>query len=206
MWATGGGAVARIDPDTGRLVATVDADAYRIAAGREGVWYLSPNDSGAVTPIDPRTNRARPPISVGDANLSGIAVGGGSVWVTAEREGVLWRITPGASPVTTPIDVGSGANYVAYGAGAAWVGNSLDGTVSRIDPATNTVAAKTPIGAVQSLAAGAGSAWVSTAGATRAGTLPAAACDVVPGGAPADVLIASDLPFAERTDASPGGR
>ena len=45
VWATGGGAVARIDPDTGRLLATVDADAYRLAAGREGVWYLSPNDS-----------------------------------------------------------------------------------------------------------------------------------------------------------------
>jgi ABC-type branched-subunit amino acid transport system substrate-binding protein len=203
VWATGGGAVARIDPGTGRLVATIAADAYRIAAGREGVWYLSPKHSGAVTPIDPRTNRALPPISVGDASLSGIAVGGGSVWVTAQREGVVWRITPGASPVTTPIEVGSGANYVAYGAGALWVANSLDGTVVRVDPVTNTVAATTPVGAVQSLAAGAGSAWVSTVGATRAGTLPVAACDVVAPGAPADVLIASDLPFQDTTDPVP---
>ena len=204
VWATGGGCVARIDPDTGRLVATVDADAYRIAAGREGVWYLSPNDSGAVTPIDPRTNRALPPISVGDASLSGIAVGGGSVWVTAEREGFVLRITPGASPVTTPIDVGSGANYIAYGAGAVWVANSLDGTVSQDRPRARTRSPRRRRSArCMSLAAGAGSAWVSTAGATRAGTLPASACDDVPGGARADVLIASDLPLQGADDPAP---
>ena len=66
--------------------------------------------------------------------------------------------------------------------GRVWVGNYLDGTVSRVDPGTNAVVAETPIGAIQSLAAGAGSAWVSTAGTTRAGTLPVSACDVVPGG------------------------
>ena len=195
VWATGGGDVARLDPRTGHLVATIVADAYRIAAGREGVWFISPSNAGAVTPIDPGTNRTLPPIDVGDANLSGIAVGGGSVWATAERDGFVWRITPGASPVRTPIDVGSGVNYVAYGAGALWVANYIDGTLSRIDPVTNTVVAQTSIGAVQALAAGAGSAWAATAGATRAGTLPASACEDVPGGARPDVLIASDLPL-----------
>ena len=43
---------------------------------------------------------------------------------------------------------------------------------------------------------GAGSAWVSVAGGTGDGTLPAAACTPVEsGGATADVLIASDLPL-----------
>ena len=190
VWATGGGWVARLDPRTGRRVATIEADAHRIAAGREGVWFVGPYQAGAVTAIDPGTNRTLKPIDVGDANLTGIAVGGGSVWVTAENEGFVWRITPGAS-TATPIDVGSGVNYVAYGAGAVWVASYIDGTLSRIDPRTNRVVAQTPIGAAQALAAGAGSAWVATAGATRAGTLPVSACEAVPGGARPDVVIAS---------------
>jgi ABC-type branched-subunit amino acid transport system substrate-binding protein/streptogramin lyase len=193
VWATGGGDVARIDPRTGRRVARVKAAASRIAAGREGVWFVSGHEAGTVTRINTRTNRTRMPIRLGDAALSGIAVGDGSVWVTAQQEGILWRITPGAG--TIPIDVDEGAGHVAYGAGAVWVGNYLDGTVSKVDPRTNAVVAKTPIGAIQSLAAGAGSAWAGTAGGTRSGTLPASACDVVPGGGRPDVLIASDLPI-----------
>jgi ABC-type branched-subunit amino acid transport system substrate-binding protein len=203
VWATGGGWVARLEPRTGRLAAPIEANAYRIAAGREGVWFISPDDAGAVTQIDPATNLALPPIDVGDANLAGIAVGGGSVWVTAEREGFVWRITPGATPDTTPIDVGSGVNYVAYGAGALWVANYIDGTLSRIDPGTNMVVARAAIGTAQALAAGAGSAWAATVGATRAGTLPVSACEDVPGGARPDVLIASDLPLQDASDDSP---
>jgi ABC-type branched-subunit amino acid transport system substrate-binding protein len=203
VWATGGGAVARIDPRTGALVATVDAGASRIAAGREGVWYISARDAGAVTSIDPRTNRTGRVVRVGDAGLSGIAVGGGSVWVTAEREGVVWRISTGARPAVTPIDVGAGVNYIAYGAGAVWAANYIKGAVSRIDPHTNAVTGETPIGAVQSLAAGSGSAWVSTAGATRAGTLPASVCDDETPAGRRDVLIASDLPLQGPSDAPP---
>jgi ABC-type branched-subunit amino acid transport system substrate-binding protein/DNA-binding beta-propeller fold protein YncE len=197
LWATGGGFVVRIDPESGKSVATVEADASRIAAGREGVWYISAFDAGAVTRINPRTNRTGRVIDVGDATLSGIAVGAGSVWVTAAREGVVFRIAPGGSAAITPIDVGTGVSYIAYGAGAVWAANYVDGTLSRIDPKTNAVVARTPIGAVQSLAAGAGSAWASTAGATRAGTLPASVCTDQSGGRKADVLIAADLPLQE---------
>src|SRR5262249_21028156 len=134
-------------------------------------------------------------VDVGDAALSGIAVGGGSVWVTAEHEGIVFRIS--ADRAVTPIDAGPGVNYIAYGAGAVWVANSVKGVLSRIDPRTNTVGAETPLGAVQSLAAGAGSAWVSTAGATRAGALPASVChDDTPSVRP-DVLIASDFPLQD---------
>ena len=57
--------------------------------------------------------------------------------------------------------------------GAVWTANYVDGTVSRIDPRTNTVTASIPVGAAQALAAGAGSAWVSVAGGTDDGALPA---------------------------------
>jgi ABC-type branched-subunit amino acid transport system substrate-binding protein len=195
VWATGGGSVARIDPHSGALVATVRADASRIAAGPEGVWFISARRAGDVTSINPRKNHVGKVINVGDGSLSGIAVGAGSVWVTAEHEGIVWRISNGANPTPIPIDVGAGVNYVAYGAGAVWAANYVRGTLARIDPRTNAVVSETPIGAVQALAAGSGSAWAGTAGATRSGALPASVChDESPAGR-ADVLIASDLPL-----------
>jgi ABC-type branched-subunit amino acid transport system substrate-binding protein/streptogramin lyase len=183
--------VSRLDPESGDLIATIDVEADSIAAGPEGVWAVSGSD---IMRIDPRTNRARRVLTL-DGDGTSIAVGAGDVWVSSANAGVLWRIEPGPDPVARSIAVGPGVEYVAYGAGAVWVGNFVDGTVSRIDPRTNAVA-RVPVGAVQSLAAGAGGAWVSTAGRPRAGTLPADVCDqVVSGGREPDVLIASDLPL-----------
>jgi branched-chain amino acid transport system substrate-binding protein len=133
---------------------------------------------------------------------TGIAVGAGSVWVTAAEEGVVWRIEPGPDVVSRTIDVGLGASYVAFGEGSVWTANYIDGAVTRIDPGTNAVTARIPIGAAQALAVGAGAAWVSTAGVTRAGSLPQPACGELAsgGGGKPDVLIVSDLPLQ-----GPGG-
>ena len=188
--------ISRIDPETGRLVAKVAAPeigARTLAAGDAGVWVLGYANS--MVRIDPSTNRADPPIELGSNFLPGIAVGGGAVWATSE-EGQLWRVEPGPRPLTRTIEVGAGVQYVAYGDGAVWAANWSDGTVARIDPASNAVTARIPVGATQALAAGAGSAWVSVAGATRDGTLPATACgEIVSGGRTPDVIVASDMPL-----------
>jgi ABC-type branched-subunit amino acid transport system substrate-binding protein/DNA-binding beta-propeller fold protein YncE len=202
VWATNPArSISRIDPATGRIVATVDAEAGSIVAGDEGVWVIG---GPGVMRIDPRTNRVGERIPIGSQSPSGIAVGGGSVWVTAEEEGLVWRIEPGPDPSTRTIDVGTGVTYIAYGAGAVWTANYIDGVVSRIDPRTNAVTDRIPIGAAQALAAGAGSVWVSTAGGTPDGSLPASSCrEVVSGGRKPDVLIASDLPLQGPSGAGP---
>ena len=157
-----------------------------------------------MTRINTRTNRPGQTIRFGALSVAGIAVGAGSVWVTAEQQGVVWRIEPGPDPLSRTIDVGVGVTYISYGAGAVWTANYIDGTVSRIDPDTNTVTAEIPIGAAQALAAGAGSAWVSTAGGTRTGTLPASVCSQLEsGGGKPDLLIASDLPLQGPMGAGP---
>jgi ABC-type branched-subunit amino acid transport system substrate-binding protein/DNA-binding beta-propeller fold protein YncE len=205
VWAVNpDGTVSRIDPDTGRLVEVIDVVAGgSIAAGKEGVWFVD-DEGPAVVRIDPRTNRHGQRIPVGAQDITGIAVGAGSVWTTAEREGVVWRVEPGPSPVTRTIDVGPGVTYIAYGAGAVWAANFIDGTVSKIDPRTNSVTARIPIGAAQALAAGEGSAWVSTAGGTQAGGLPETVCgQLESGGGEPDVLIASDLPLQGPNGAGP---
>ena len=197
--------VSRIDPRTGRIIATIDTPVVpsTIAAGPEGVWFLS-WQSRSVMQIDPRKNRVAQTIPIVSDFLSGIAVGAGAVWVTSPEDGLLWRIEPGPQPIARSIDVGVGVNYVAFGDGAVWTGNWMDGTVSRIDPRTNTVTTKVAVGAPQALAAGAGSAWVSVAAGTKDGNLPAATCsEVASGGGRPDVLIASDLPLQGPNGAGP---
>jgi ABC-type branched-subunit amino acid transport system substrate-binding protein/predicted Ser/Thr protein kinase len=199
VWAINpDGSVSRIDPETGRIVARIELDrpALTIAAGDEGVWFLSTDNprGPAVTSIDPRRNRQGKSVEVGTGFLWGVAVGGGSVWATAQTEGLLWRIEPGPEPITRTIDVGPGATYVSFGEGSPWVGNYVDGSVSRIDPETNELAAKTAVGTPQALAVGEGAAWVSVAGGTIAGKLPSPPCGTVAdGGETPDVLVASDF-------------
>jgi ABC-type branched-subunit amino acid transport system substrate-binding protein/predicted Ser/Thr protein kinase len=186
--------VSRIDAATGKHVATVRVDAVTLAAGREGVWFLSGQETRAVQSIDPRTNRPGPRIRVGAQNLSAVAVGGGHVWASAEGDGLVWRIDPGPDPITRTIDVGVGVTFLAYGGGAIWTANYRDGTVSRIDVKTNEVESS-PVGGVQSLAANDETAWVSTAGAVSADGMPESCGRVMAGGRDPDVLIASDLPL-----------
>ena len=131
--------VSRIDPASGRRVATIDVDAATIAAGREGVWFIGGEDTLSVTPIDPRTNRVGRSIRLGAQNLSAVAVGGGYVWASAEGDGLVWRIEPGPRPVSRTIDVGVGVTFLAYDDGAIWTANYSDGTVSRIDVKTDDV-------------------------------------------------------------------
>jgi YVTN family beta-propeller protein len=192
--------VSRLDPASGRRVAVVRGpdEVSAIAAGDVGVWVIS--GLNTIARIDARTNRMREAIELGSNRLFGLAVGGGAVWATSE-EGVLWRVEPGQPPLERTIEVGAGVRYVAFGDGAVWVANWNDSTVSRVDPATNRVAARVPIGAAQALAAGAGSAWVSIAGGSRSGVLPASACgELIAGGGRPDVLIASDLTLRGPSD------
>jgi ABC-type branched-subunit amino acid transport system substrate-binding protein/streptogramin lyase len=188
--------VSRIDAATGKHVATLDVDAATIAAGSEGVWFISGDDSRAITRIDPSNNRLGQTIRVGAQHLSALAVGGGHVWASAEGDGLVWRIDPGRDPVTRTIDVGVGVTFLAYGAGAVWAANYNAGTVSRIDPDSSPPEVEsTPVGAVQWLAAGLGAAWVSTAGATSPDGLPESCGELQSGAGEPDVLIASDLPL-----------
>jgi branched-chain amino acid transport system substrate-binding protein len=195
--------VSRIDPASGRRIATIDVDATTIAAGEEGVWFINGDDPRSVVRIDPETNRAGRKIPVSTSNLSAIALAGGSIWASSEADGVVWRIEPESSAVARTIDLGVGVTYLAAGAGGVWAANYANGTISRIDPRTNAVERRIPVAAVHGLAAGEGAAWISTAGATAQGGLPASCRPLESGGRAPDVVIASDLPLQGPFGAGP---
>jgi branched-chain amino acid transport system substrate-binding protein len=206
--AVGGGAVwainpdltvSRLDPATGAREAIIPVEVGgAIAAGREGVWAIRAGDESThVLRIDPRTNRVAQKIDVAAEGLVGIAVGAGSVWATDVGSGLLWRIEPGPDPTARTIDVGFGITDVAYGNGAVWVTNVVRDEVARVDVRTNNVTDIVRLaGTPPSVAAAAGTAWVSIAGAPSGDSLPASVCGpILAGGRDPDVLIVSDFPL-----------
>jgi YVTN family beta-propeller protein len=158
--------VTRIDPASGRTMATVTVPRapLDLAATSGAVWVT--NSSGdSVARIDPQTNRlVGRPVTAG-ASPQSLAMGGGSLWVANHDALTVTRIDQASGKVVAQIPVPSEPHRVAYGAGAAWVGNWHDNSVSRIDPHTNrVVGSPIPIGAhhAGNLAAGAGGVWVTS--------------------------------------------
>jgi YVTN family beta-propeller protein len=178
LWATsvapgnigqaGEDAVTRIDPATGRTVATITVRRapLDVAATPGAVWVTNSGGGGdSVARIDPQTNRvAGRPVTTG-ASPQSLAVGGGSLWVANHDADTVTRVDLASGRVVADIPVPSAPHRVAYGAGAAWVGNWHDNSVSRIDPETNrVVGSPIPIGPhhAGNLVVGAGGVWVTS--------------------------------------------
>ena len=126
--------VSRIDPYTNLVVETIPVgQAPRfITTGAGAVWTLNQGD-GSVTRIDPKTNKVVATIEVGVPGPGGdIAVGEGSVWVTA-FEFPLSRIDPSTNTVVQQF-FGNGGDAVRVGLGSIWLSNIRAGNVWRIDP------------------------------------------------------------------------
>ena len=91
----------------------------------------------------------------------GVAVGGGSMWVTSSEAHALYRVDP-RSGVRQTITVGAGAGAVAVSGSDVWVANSLDGTLSRVSMVTDQVVQTVPAGPRPTgVAVGDGLVWVA---------------------------------------------
>jgi YVTN family beta-propeller protein len=126
--------VARVDPHTNLIVETIPVGSSPrfIATGVGAVWTLNQGD-GSVSRIDPKTNKVAATIEVGVPGSGGdIAVGEGSVWVTA-FEYPLSRIDPSTNTVVQQF-YGKGGDAVRVGLGSVWLSNLEAGNVWRIDP------------------------------------------------------------------------
>jgi YVTN family beta-propeller protein len=126
--------VSRVDPDTNLVAETIKVGPKPrfIAVGAGAVWALNQGD-GSVSRIDPKTNKVTATIEVGVPGGGGdIAVGEGSVWVTA-FEYPLSRIDPSTDTVIQQF-YGKGGDALRVGLGSVWLSNIEAGNVWRIDP------------------------------------------------------------------------
>jgi YVTN family beta-propeller protein len=144
LWvATGSRHIVRIDPDSGRVVATIDVGSQPadVDVTDDAVWTATSGER--VVRIEPRTNAA-----VAEAAVSfpvSVAAGPDAVWVGTYPDSV-WRIDPATTTVAGTVATEGGADGVAIGLGSLWI---ADGRwVLRVDPRTNAVTNRIRVGAL----------------------------------------------------------
>jgi YVTN family beta-propeller protein len=165
--------VAKVDATTGHVEAEAIAGreprgvAFGAGAlwvanhGENNVYRFDPKELGRIGGLPPCSRGAAPRCSIAVGHgPSGIAVGGGYVWVANTDDDTLTRIDPRSS-ATFSLRVGDAPTGVAYGDGAIWVANSGDGTVSRVDAARAKVTAKIHVGHSPAGVAFGNGLWVS---------------------------------------------
>jgi YVTN family beta-propeller protein len=182
VWVThsggGGDSVARIDPETNRLVGrpvTTGASPQSLAVGGGSLWVAN-HDAATVTRIDQASGKVLAAIPV-PSEPHQVAYGAGAAWVGNWHDNSISRIDPATNRVVgSPIPIGSHhAGNLVVGAGSVWVtsdyrvdGAAEDVVVVRIDPPTNRAVETIPVGGHPiDVAAAGGAIWVSVANPGR---------------------------------------
>ena len=122
-----------------------------------------------VSRIETKANRFAGTTSVGSVP-TGLAAGGGSVWVINTADQTLSRIDAATGKVLSSRAVGGPPTGVAFGSGSAWVTtqfgltSGLTGSVLRFDPGTPGVSKVIEVGSgVASITFGEGALWATNA-------------------------------------------
>jgi DNA-binding SARP family transcriptional activator len=137
VWVADGndGTVTRIDPSLDQVQITIPRvsspavapdPVFFVAYGSHHVWATRGNE---LLRIDPQTNQVDGHLEIGTP--TGLATGGGSVWVTTGSEQLL-RIDPRAPKLISALPLGEQAFAPVYARGSVWV---IVGTqIHQIDP------------------------------------------------------------------------
>ncbi len=180
LWVVGdSGTLARVDPATNRVAATIrvaggEAAARAVVAGADAVW-VAVASPGMLVRVDPATNRTTATVRLGRPLLDpvGVAATDGAVWVTCcgrqvggRLGGKLLRVDARTAKVT-PVVLPREPLGIAADARQVWV-SATDGSAVRVEPATGRVVGVYPGapggGIAQSVAVGAGSVWLAYPG------------------------------------------
>jgi virginiamycin B lyase len=136
--STYGQLVARVDPGTNRVTATIPVERYPLAVsvGSGAVWVRN-EESSSVSRIDPATNRVVATVrgispTDGRTGEDAMALTRQGLWVAGVQ---LQRLETARNRVAAKIDASGGG--VSAGFGSLWL-TSVVGTVQRIDPGSAT--------------------------------------------------------------------
>ena len=169
IWVGNDLGVARVDPATNLVEATVPIGGVGDVAYGDGSVWVESYSADAVGQVDLATNTV--PHTIHVDGPSGIAIGEGAVWVASPVQGTITRIDPSNAATVATIEIATpapglaglavpGAGSIAIGGGAVWATVQNAGKVVRIDPATNQIVATLNAGSYPSVAFADGSLWV----------------------------------------------
>jgi virginiamycin B lyase len=155
IWVGSDLGVARIDPMTNEVEATVPIGAIGDVAVADGRVWVSSFTANEVGEVDVVTNTVPHPVHVDGP--SRIVVGEDAVWAVSPVQGTVTRIDPATNTIVATIVVAEpapglnglivpGAGSLAVGDGAVWAAMGNYGRIARIDPSTNRVVARIRVG------------------------------------------------------------
>jgi predicted Ser/Thr protein kinase len=131
LWLARGNGVVRIDPRTGRVRHRFRA-ASRWLVFADGAIWAGEADTGRIWKIDPATNKIVQKTKL-HGWLSGLAVGGGSVWAPILPDGVVYKLSEEELGIQASPASGPDPESVSFGGGHLWVANGAAKTVSLLD-------------------------------------------------------------------------
>ena len=140
-----------------------------VTTDERGYAYVSGFDDAFVSQVDPNTLQIVRRIRV-KSKATGLAVGGGSLWVVDRPIGWVRRIDLATGKIASTIPVGADPIFAAFGYGALWVVNSDDATVSVIRPGISGTQTIPVTARALAVATGEHGVWVAdqrTAAVTR---------------------------------------
>ncbi|OYU35393.1 YncE family protein [Novosphingobium sp. PASSN1] len=135
------GKVARIDPGTNKVAATIAVapGTWYLSYGLGALWAVSAKEQ-LLQRIDPATNSVTGTAPLG--KLPGFLVAGeGAVWVQEQGDGTVARIDPATMAVTARIKVGDNLKWgdIDTGTGKVWLRTTDDQEYVMIDAQTNAI-------------------------------------------------------------------
>lgn len=138
------GVIARVDPKTNRVIATVATKpgAVYLTFGFGALWAVSAGEQ-TLQRIDPKTNTVVATIAVGK-QPGFLTAGEDSVWVQEQGDGTVAAIDPATNAIRGRIKVGANLKYgdIDTGGGKVWLRTTDDQTFAVIDPKTLQVVAR----------------------------------------------------------------
>jgi virginiamycin B lyase len=170
VWLTGQNQVLRLDPATGRVVATIEvpqAPCMASATGFGALWTATCTPGGLAR-IDPETNQVTDHVRLRVASALGgegsIGVGTDGIWVIIDGSSCsgcrLARVDPATMRVSARVPVTDGSAAVRAGVGFIWITNPDANTVQQVDPRRERVVRTVEVGvAPLFLAVAYGAAW-----------------------------------------------
>ena len=171
LWAPacGDGTLARIDPQTFKVTATIASGTADIsgslAASPDSIWLLT-DAKTTLSRIDPDQN-----VVVGELRVpsgcGSLTFGETALWLACPNENKILRINPATNLVEKMIDVSGHPQALAVGGNSIWVLCEKDGVVDRVDPKTNKVSKSIALdvpGVKGAITFGEGAVWVTLTG------------------------------------------
>lgn len=145
VWlASEGAAIARVDPASNSVVATipVSAGSFTLAFGFDAVWAVSMT-GGTLQKVDPATNAVVATTTMG-SRPGFLAAGEGAVWVQEQGDGTVARIDPVSGEITGRVQIAETLKYgdIDTGGGRVWLRTTAGQTFVEIDPVALTVLAR----------------------------------------------------------------